>query len=151
MIGMKTYIMCLLTALLLPAATGCKKDKNVYPTYPPPAWERQPDGKYPYSMTAVLRLPNDLARGYTENDELAAFIGGECRSVAEPVEVMNARLFYFLIQGDAVGDEPIVFKYYSAGSSHMYVSDPIIKFKADGNYGTVDEPRTLVLKPTTSN
>ncbi|HYH56606.1 MAG TPA: hypothetical protein VD772_08350 [Anseongella sp.] len=143
---MKTCIAFLLIALLLPGTAGCKKDKKVYPTYPPPGWEKQPDGKYPYSMTAVLRLPNDLGAGYKENDELAAFIGEECRSVAVPVDVEGARLFYFLIQGAAVENERIVFKYYSSGSSYMYASDPIIEFKADGNYGTADQPWTLVLK-----
>lgn len=143
---MKSLLYYILLPLLL-ATGGCKKHKDeALPRFPPPSWEAETAGKYPGSMTAVVQLPNPLHAGYEEKDELAAFIGEECRAVGEPVEVNGVRLFYMLIHGSAPENEGIVFKYYSARDSRMYATDNPLEFEADGVYGTADQPKMLTLR-----
>ena len=135
-------------AAVLVAAGGCKKDKEeVFPQFPPPTWENQVTGQYTYSMTAVVTLPRELQSTWQAADELAAFIGEECRAVAEPVEAGGVRVFYLLIQGDATETEKITFRYYNTTNSYIYVSDNSLQFNPEGIYGTVDQPRALVMKP----
>lgn len=142
---MKGLLYILLPLLL--TTGGCKKHKNeALPRFPPPSWADETAGKYPGSMTVVLQLPNPLQAGYQEKDELAAFIGEECRGVGEPVEVNGVRLFYMLIHGVAPEDEGIIFRYYSAGDSRRYATDNPLEFEADGIYGTADQPKMLVLR-----
>lgn len=145
---MKKYTAYIMIAGFLLAAGGCKKDKEeVFPQFPPPSWENKVTGQYTHSMTAVVKLPDDLRQAYQAADELAAFIGEECRAVAEPVEATGNRLFYLLIQGDAAEPGKISFRYYSAASSYIYTSDNLLEFTSGGTYGTPDQPRTLVLLP----
>lgn len=111
-----------------------------------PSWSVEAAGQYPGSMTAVVQLPAHLRSDYREGDELAAFIGEECRGVGEAVEVEGAQLFYVLIHGAAPEEEGIVFKYYSTKASHVFITNTRLSFETDGVFGTVDQPRVLALK-----
>ena len=146
---MKRYISYILIAACLLTAGGCKKKnkEEIYPKFPPPGWTNETTGKYTSSMTAVVKLPRDLDKSYQASDELAAFIGEECRAVAEVVEVAGERLFYLLIQGEPSAGSQIRFRYYSTSSSYIYHSDNVLNFSIDGSYGNADQPVTLALKP----
>lgn len=143
-----TNIVLAALATILIIAGSCKKDKEeVFPQFPPPSWENEATGHYAHSMTAVVKLPPDLQAAYRETDELAAFIGEECRAVARPVNVSGTSLFYLLIQGDAAEPGKITFRYYSSATSYIYIADNTPGFSPDGTYGTADQPRVLTMQP----
>ena len=62
-------------------ATSCKKEES-YRTFERPTWETTLDG-YSVSMTCVITLDRNII-GYVDSEDiLAAFIGDECRGIAE--------------------------------------------------------------------
>ncbi|HEY9562030.1 MAG TPA: hypothetical protein VIR29_14700 [Anseongella sp.] len=146
---MKRYLVLvtLLTMLLGVGACKKKKSENPLPVYPAPSWSSAGTEKYPFSMTAVVQLPNAMQAGYTKEDELGAFMNGECRGAGEVVMVGNNITFYVMIRGQAAEEEDIIFKYFSAGTGHIYLSKKPVEFTVDGNYGSADQPWVLELEP----
>ncbi len=143
---MKRYL-CVLVVLLLAGIYACKKDKT-FKTFPPPAWSADTTGTYPLSMTAVLRLPDNLQANLRAGDELGAFIGEECRGRGVVVQAGGDPVFFVLIRGTASETGMVSFRYYASGSRYIYRTGDVMAFAVDGNYGTVDGPVVLRgLKP----
>jgi hypothetical protein len=136
---------------LLLAGLGCGKEsadppKEITTKFPPPAWKANDTGKYPATMTAVVTLPSPLATDALENDNLAAFIGDECRGVGVVIDVNSQKLFFVLIQGMPDESNKITFKYYSIKTSFMYESRTSLNFLVDDVYGTAGNPKTIDLE-----
>lgn len=110
-----------------------------------PQWKADTTGKYPATMTSVLALPAALVSTLTANDQLAAFINGECRGVASLEKVGNADLFFIMIHGLPDESGRIKFKYYSSKTSYMYESSDALNFLIDAVYGTAQNPKILEL------
>lgn len=139
---------------LLMGTTACKKSEEVTGTnkeeqtkFPPPKWKADEGGKYPATMTAVVALPLTLQGNMTVDDELAAFINGECRGEGVVVKVGTVNLYFILIRGLAEEQKPVVFKYYNAKSSYLYQTEPVVNFLIDDVYGTAENPKLLALNP----
>lgn len=133
--------------LLLISFSNCRKDKKpASPTTPMPVWEADTTGKYASSMTAVMRLPDDLQQYANPSDKYAAFIKEECRGIGTVVQAGNVTLVYFLIQGSASEQAKVSFRYYSTRHAHLFTTNGMLDFVADGNYGTVDQPLVLDLE-----
>lgn len=134
----RQWIIPLLVAVLL--AAGCDREE-VYPTYDQPGWVETFDGDYNASMTAVLRLPDNLAPYVAAGDELAAFIGDECRGVGQQVD----GLWYVMLKGTPDEQGMVSIRYYSAANRYLYRTAEGFEFESDGVYGTADNPVTLSL------
>lgn len=140
---MKTQLLfCLSLALIL--ISGCSKERDAADNrnkYPAPHWQTINTGVLAYSMTAVIAISDSLNQTVSANDEVAAFIGEECRGVGVYIKRENAApVFYILIKGKADESAEVKIKYYNSKSSYMYLSDNSLKFELDFNYGTADLP-----------
>lgn len=130
---------------------ACKKDDDtppeVFTKFPTPAWKADETGKYPFSMTAVVTIPEKLKAGFGSADKIGAFIKDECRGTGVVVKVDTSNVFYVLIHGTASEQEKIRFSYYSAKTSYMYTTPEFLNFTIDSNFGTPDAPQVLELTP----
>jgi hypothetical protein len=121
---------------------------NTQKQYPAPNWQTTDASTLAYSMTAVIAVSDSLKQTVSTGDEMAAFIGDECRGIGVYVERDSATpVFYVLIKGAADESGYLSFKYYNKQSRYMYSTDEIIHFKIDDNYGTVDDPAIPMFEP----
>jgi hypothetical protein len=136
----------LLVAIILSISVvtgGCRKEK----TTAPPDWKVDTTGKYPVSMTAVVRLPQRLIPNIHPEDKMAAFINDECRGVGVQVNITDSvPVFYVMIHGTSSEQQKIAFKYYSSKDSYLFATSYFLDFAPDDNYGTIDKPAMLDLK-----
>ena len=144
----------MISVLLVIGTIACRKGADVaekpkeeQTKFPPPKWKADETGRYPASMTAVVVLPALLQTAITEEDQLAAFIGGECRGEGARVRVGSTDMYFVLIRGLADEQSPVTFKYYNAKSSYLYQTGPVVNFMIDGVYGTAESPKVLDLSP----
>lgn len=136
------YFTLFFFALLLSVIiSSCKKEKEVFTTYPEPTWEVTYDEDYSVSMTAVLTIPSHLSKYASSNDRLAAFSGETCRGVGE---IING-LYYVTIKGTPDEEANVYFQYYSGRNKYLYKTPILFQFEKDEIYGTADEPKTLPL------
>ena len=134
----KTTIYCIFAALLI---TSCKEDEEKFPTHESPVWNVN-HSLYHENMTAIVKIPNNLAQYASADDKLAAFASdGTCRGVGE---LINGS-YFVSIKGSPEDQSNIHFKYYGAKNKYMYKTDDLFSFDADRMFGTVDEPRELIL------
>ncbi|GAA4306083.1 hypothetical protein [Compostibacter hankyongensis] len=143
---MNKYILSAVLLLFAAGTYSCKKHKNP-PKVPPPQWKVDTSGKYPASMTAVVRIPDYLMQHGQPGDQLGAFINGECRGIGKLIKLDAGDVYFVLIIGEAAEQDKVSFSYYSAYSSYMYGTSPFLDFTMDGNYGTADHPEKLALTP----
>jgi hypothetical protein len=135
----KPSIYFLFAALLL---TACKDKEEVFPTHEPPVWNVNHSAGYYENMTAVVKLPDNLAPYASNDDHLAAFAGNECRGVG----VLINGSYFVSVKGTPEDQSNIRFMYYSAKNRYLYQTDELLSFDADVMFGTVDEPKVLMLK-----
>lgn len=137
---------------LLMLSTSCKKEETEKKAeeqitkHSPPAWKVEAPGRFPATMIAVVALPADLQAAAANDDQLAAFINGECRGEGTAEKIGNHQVYFFLIRGLDSEQSKIVFKYYSAKTAYMYQTEPEVSFKIDDVYGTAENPKVLTLK-----
>lgn len=133
-----TFVLLGILMLLM----GCQKEEISYPTFSAPGWNVVDNPNFSVSMTAVVSLPDYLASYAQDDDELAAFVGDECRGIAKKM----GYIYYVLISGTTNETSHIHFCYYSARNKYMYHTASDINFKADDRIGMTDEPRALSLE-----
>lgn len=143
---MKTFKILLLSLCVLAGLTSCGDDEVVFPTSPAPEWQVDLSEQYPLSMSAVVRLPDNLAAHAASGDQLAAFVGDECRGVGEAVEVNGKQVYFVLIKGNGNEVQQVKFQYYSAKNSYLYTTPNFLKFEVDSRYGSADSPEVLPLQ-----
>lgn len=142
----------LISMLLFFGTTSCKKNTDVIPKeegtkFAAPAWNADEIGNFPASMTAVVVLPATLQATASETDQLAAFINNQCRGLGVIVKVDSTSVYFILIHGLAEEQSQVVFKYYSAKTSYLYQTAPVLHFLIDEVYGTAQNPEVLALSP----
>lgn len=100
------------------------------------------------SMTITSQVQG-LSSKVSENDKMAAFVGGECRGVVSPSKMDSS--FYFLLMvnmkqpDDDQIDQPIELRYYSANEDKVYkCTTTNLKLTRDLSVGSIDDP----YKPT---
>jgi len=135
---LKTIAYCIFISLFI---TACKKEEK-FPKHEPPVWSVNHNAGYYENMTAVVKIPNNLAQYASEDDQLAAFSGNECRDIGK---LING-LYYVSIKGTPEDQSSIHFMYYSAKNKYLYQTDDLISFDASQVFGTTDEPKELPLK-----
>ena len=134
----RTTACCIVIALLI---TACKEEEETFPTHEPPVWNVNHSAGYYENMTAVVKIPNNLAQYASKKDQLAAFAGNECRGVGELIDGS----YFVSIKGAPEDQSTIRFKYYSAKNKYLYQTDDLFSFDANRIFGTADEPKELPL------
>lgn len=139
---MKRFISIMILLLMLIGTDSCSKQDNSQSlsNVTAPNWEIDTTGKYPLSMTAVVKLPVSIAADISESDQIGAFCGDECRGLGSLIKTGTASVFFIMIHGTGLELVPISFRYYSSKNSRLYDTAPFLNFEIDGNYGTVDNP-----------
>lgn len=136
----KIYLMIAVMGTLGVFATSCSGDDEPS-TQEAPQWSVANSPEFSVSMTAVVILPDYLQKYYQGGDQLAAFVGDECRGTGLEIDGK----YYILIKGAARETGKVTFKYYSHANKYLYSTGELMPFEADEIYGTVDAPKTLPL------
>lgn len=106
----------------------------------PPDWSVNASA-YAYSMTYTGAINIDYEESTNSNDIIAAFVGDECRGVAQPVfrSAVNRYLCYLMIYSNA-SEEPISFKVYDASADEILDIEKTAQFKVNGTTGSMEKP-----------
>ena len=106
-----------------------------------PVWSDPDKSIYPTSMTAVVRLTPVLEHFATDADMMAAFIGTECRGVAQAVTVDGVKLFFIQVKAASSENGNVEFRYFSSRFGRIYKSVAAdVAYVINKIYGTVDAP-----------
>ncbi len=106
-----------------------------------PAWSVNP-GDFELSMTITARV---VARGMeTENpaDQLAAFVGNECRGVVTPIFAIDSWFYFLTVYADQNGEE-ITLKFYDATNSILLPVSESYVFINNYAFGSPLNPEIL--------
>lgn len=122
--------------------TGCKKETPKLE----PFWTVATVGNYPYTMTAVVTLPVLLSHNTDKQDEMAAFINGECRGVGTMQMISDLPVYFILIHGASSEQGQVEFRYFSLKKKAIFGTSSSVPFVIDQSYGSVDSPFVLTLK-----
>lgn len=101
--------------------------------------------KYPESMTVTVSIARRPVYDLHESDMFAAFVGHECRGVAEPVDVNGQIMYDFVIRGRKNESADIRFCYYSHHKAGLYEAVETLRFAGGTNAGTPESPFRIVL------
>ena len=106
-----------------------------------PSWTDPDKSVYPTSMTAVVRLVPALEHFAADADQMAAFIGNECRGVAQAVTVDGVKLFFIQVKAPSNESGNVEFRYFSSHSGRIYKSAASdVPYVINKVYGTADAP-----------
>ena len=102
---------------------------------------------YQYDMTVYGSLVVDGATVTSlENYEIAAFVGDECRGVAE-VQTKDAYTWlYIRVRSNAASGEKVTFKIYDKTAGKAYNAFETVAFTSNGQEGMPSSPATLTLR-----
>ena len=100
---------------------------------------------YQYNMTMVVMAQINGATSQNHNDILGAFVGDECRGVAQPIQIpqTNQSLYFLIVYSNQLSDETLTFKVLDADAGKTYAADDVIIFTTDASHGTVQAPFEL--------
>lgn len=133
------YRMFLMSTVLLMVLSSCKKDK--FSKYDNPYWSVETSTDYSVSLTAIVKLPDNLNSYVSSSDQMAAFNGSSCRGIAK----MVGDVFYLNVVGVAGESFPITIKYWSASNKYLYEANQRIPFQQNSRIGSPDAPYVLDL------
>lgn len=95
------------------------------------------------SMTAVVRIPDELQLYANTADKIAAFIGEECCGVGQLITINNQPAYKMVLKSAGTPAEGVSFRYYSATNTYLYKTDSTIPFQGESAYGTEAAPQTI--------
>lgn len=112
----------------------------------PADWRMNPDD-YQFSMNVVAQLDINGEISRDPDDQVAAFVGNQCRGIAKlhyVPEFDNYQAFINLYSNDPNGNEQVTFRVWNAsdGQVHLDVT-PTYTFVANKTYGTPANPEML--------
>lgn len=109
-----------------------------------PDWQAPDMFVYPSSMTAVIRMSDYIRPDITSDDCLAAFIGTECRGVAEQVENAQGEVYYLVqVKGNQDEVRNVEFRYYCHRKKEIFIAGESVAFESDVTLGSMDSPYML--------
>ena len=132
------YVILLIISVVMMAC----KQKNPATKYENPNWVLTENNNYSVSMTAAVRLPDNMNLYLTEDDQMVALVGNEVRGVGR----LYQGIFYIHIMGTDDEKVNVSFQYWSAKTQYKYQADEIFPFKQDAILGTPDEPLVFTFK-----
>ena len=109
-------------------------------------WEVNPHD-YQYDMTIYAQLSADesIVTDYA-NYEIAAFVGDECRGIAEVKSQGGYTWLYLRVRSNAASGESISFKIFDAEAGKAFNAIESVSFASSGQEGMPSDPITLTLK-----
>ncbi|MFC1572590.1 CARDB domain-containing protein [Candidatus Eisenbacteria bacterium] len=105
----------------------------------PPDWVVDPGG-YTYSGSITAAVYDDSVRIGGPGDLLGAFVGEECRGVAEAQYFAGSYLFPLLVYSNAAGGEMMSFRHYDAYARVVHDIYETVEFYPDMVEGTPSNP-----------
>ncbi|MEG1685947.1 MAG: hypothetical protein RR319_08420 [Bacteroides sp.] len=101
------------------------------------------------SMIAYMKIANELLPYATDADQLAAFVGNECRGVGKLIATTDGkRVYKIAIKGTEGQTDKIVLKYFNATCNYVYTTSNYLSFEVEGVHGTEQAPELLPLIQT---
>lgn len=93
-------------------------------------------------MTMIGVIKEDGIESTDSLDVIGAFVGEECRGMAQPfyVKALDRYLVFLMVYSNETGDETVEFRLFNAEDESISDADQSIDFEADAIVGTVDEP-----------
>lgn len=109
-------------------------------------WEVNPHD-YQYDMTVYAQVLADenVVTDYS-NYEIAAFVGDECRGIAEVKSQGGYTWLYLRVRSNAASGETVSFKIYDAAAGKAFNAIETVNFESNGLLGMPSKPTTLTLK-----
>jgi hypothetical protein len=126
--------------VLLALFAGCKKDTDeIFDAKP--GWTIANEVSREYSMTYIVRVSvGSEVQPLIASDELAAFIGTQCRGTATIVANDSKNCFYLLVYGSQNDTELLTFRYFSSQNKKIYESIPVAAYFPNQMIGSLDDP-----------
>lgn len=102
---------------------------------------------YSLTMTYIANISkSNVIQPLVAGDELAAFVGTECRGKGTIVNIGGNPVFFLIIGGNQTSNEILTFKYYQVSTNQIYNLTLTNKqFIGNENFGTPDSPYTFVV------
>ncbi len=107
-------------------------------------------GQYQYSMTITCLLVFDGQESTDMDDKVAAFVGDDCRGVAQPITFVPSTgqyLAYLMIYSNVASGEQLSLMMYDKSADTVRKAVNAVLFKANSNYGYPEDPYVV----TTNN
>ena len=126
--------------MMLALLSGCHKndDENLDTK---PDWALASDVNKEYSMTYIVRVSvKSEVQPLVEADELAAFIGSQCRGTATIVTNDSKNCFYLLVYGNQNDTEKLSFRFFSSQKRKIFESIPVDTYFPNLMIGSLDTP-----------
>ena len=102
---------------------------------------------YQYDMTVYGSLVVDDATVTNfDNYEVAAFVGDECRGIAEVRTQGGYTWLYLRVRSNAASGEKVTFKIYDKTAGKVYNAFETVAFTSNGQEGMPSSPATLTLR-----
>lgn len=109
-------------------------------------WEMNPHD-YQYDMTVYAKLVvDDNVVADFSNYEIAAFVGDECRGIAEVKTQAGYTWLYLRIRSNTASGETVNFKIFDKTANKAFMAAENVKFESNGSTGLPSEPFTVTMK-----
>jgi hypothetical protein len=112
--------------------------RNNLETLESPNWIPAPNLQYNMSVIGKIQLSPGVF-SLNENDILGAFVGAECRGVANPFASLGGTLF-LTIGSNVQSGETVTFKIYLASTDQIVDANEMILFQNTSEVGTMANP-----------
>lgn len=133
----KTKALCSIVCMLLLSTVLHAQDSG---------WSVNPHD-YQYDMTVYGSLVvDDIAVTDFENYDIAAFVGEECRGVAEVMAKDGYTWLYLRVRSNVASGETVTFKVYNKAEGKAYNIVETMAFASNGLEGMPSAPITLTLR-----
>jgi hypothetical protein len=125
--------------IMLTLLSGCKKNDEKFDNKP--NWVLDNTVNKEYSMTYIVKVSvTSEVQPLVAADELAAFIGTQCRGTATIVSNDNKNCFYLLVYGSQNDTEKLSFRYFSSQKKKIFESLPVDSYFPNQMIGSLDTP-----------
>ncbi|MGB0869346.1 MAG: gliding motility-associated C-terminal domain-containing protein [Flavobacteriales bacterium] len=108
----------------------------------PSSWTVNPSG-YGFNMTLTAQVNLNCELTLVQTNTLAAFVGDECRGVAQ-TGISGFPLTQMTIYSNSINGEDITFKYYDAQNDVVYNLSHELPFTGDNIIGSPSNPEIVI-------
>jgi hypothetical protein len=113
----------------------------------PPSWQVN-ENEFEYTMTMVAFLNVNATKLSDTNDMIGAFVGNECRGVANLIYAASTdNYFAYLTVFSNSTSENVTFKIYDSNNNTITIADQTFPFEINKHYGSI-ESDFGISKPT---
>ncbi|MFZ4398656.1 MAG: BACON domain-containing protein [Bacteroidales bacterium] len=139
----KGYIIHLANSSVLTYPSGSLKSSSIIVTEPSVNTlsnisNCKKNARYNMQLIANIILP-DGSISLNENDTVFAYVGAECRGIANPIYGLDGKLF-LSVGSDVESGEIVNFKIYLSNENQVFNINNSIVFSSEMETGTMDNP-----------